>query len=151
MRIAILLLALGIGGCVETVAAQGPRDRRESRDLHRPTDRRDSLLHARRPRAALSQQRWFQRPYPYHLDYYRLRYGGSYAPYFGYLYGTPDVLLNSPAYGPIPWGGEYPTTPHGAYPPASGTSPPPRGFRESAQPGQPAEAETLSPGNPTGR
>jgi hypothetical protein len=32
---------------------------------------------------------WFQRPYPYHLDYYKMRYGGSYAPYFGNLYGTP--------------------------------------------------------------
>jgi hypothetical protein len=32
---------------------------------------------------------WFQRPYPYHLDYYRMKYCGSYAPYFGNLYGTP--------------------------------------------------------------
>ena len=32
---------------------------------------------------------WFQRPYPYHLDYYKMRWGGSYAPYFGNLYGTP--------------------------------------------------------------
>jgi hypothetical protein len=37
---------------------------------------------------------WFQRPYPYHLDYYKMRYGGSYAPYFGNLYG-PSVY---PAY-----------------------------------------------------
>lgn len=33
----------------------------------------------------------FQRPYPYHLDYYRMRYHGSYAPYFGNLYGPPKV------------------------------------------------------------
>jgi hypothetical protein len=33
----------------------------------------------------------FRRPYPYHLDYYRLRYGGSYAPYFGNIYGPPRV------------------------------------------------------------
>jgi len=37
------------------------------------------------------QSFWFQRPYPYHLDYYRLRYQGSYAPYFGNLYGPPAV------------------------------------------------------------
>jgi len=35
---------------------------------------------------------WFQRPYPYHLDYYRMRYGGSYAPYFGNLYGPPVMF-----------------------------------------------------------
>ncbi len=35
------------------------------------------------------QSGWFQRPYPYHLDYYKMRWGGSYAPYFGNLYGTP--------------------------------------------------------------
>ena len=40
---------------------------------------------------------WFQRPYPYHLDYYRMRYGGSYAPYFGNLYGPPQVY--APWYG----------------------------------------------------
>lgn len=31
----------------------------------------------------------FGRPYPYHMDYFRQRYGGSYAPYFGNLYGPP--------------------------------------------------------------
>jgi hypothetical protein len=39
----------------------------------------------------------FQRPYPYHLDYYRMRYGGSYEPYHGFLYGTPKVY--APYYG----------------------------------------------------
>src|SRR6266480_2865698 len=43
---------------------------------------------------------WFQRPYPYHLDYYKMRYGGSYAPYFGNLYGTPQVVNYPPYYGP---------------------------------------------------
>jgi hypothetical protein len=42
----------------------------------------------------------FQRPYPYHLDYYRMRYGGSYAPYFGNLYGPPQVVTAPPYYGP---------------------------------------------------
>lgn len=45
----------------------------------------------------------FQRPYPYHLDYYKMRWGGSYAPYFGNLYGPPDVLLGVP-YGSLPYG-----------------------------------------------
>ena len=40
----------------------------------------------------------FQRPYPYHLDYYRKQYGGSYEPYFGNLYGPPNVVL-APGYG----------------------------------------------------
>jgi hypothetical protein len=43
---------------------------------------------------------WFQRPYPYHLDYYRMKYGGSYAPYFGNLYGPPQVVTAPPYYGP---------------------------------------------------
>lgn len=41
----------------------------------------------------------YQRPYPYHLDYYRMRYGGSYAPYFGNLYGTPQVYAPGNFYG----------------------------------------------------
>ena len=53
---------------------------------------------------------WFQRPYPYHLDYYRMRYGGSYAPYFGNLYGTPQVVNYPPYYGPYydDRGSQYP-------------------------------------------
>lgn len=45
----------------------------------------------------------FQRPYPYHLDYYRMRWGGSYAPYFGNLYGPPNVVLGAPYF----YGGYY--------------------------------------------
>lgn len=41
--------------------------------------------------AAMAPRGGFRRPYPYHLDYYRLRYGGSYAPYFGNIYGPPRV------------------------------------------------------------
>ncbi|MEX0936339.1 MAG: hypothetical protein WDZ59_00655 [Pirellulales bacterium] len=52
---------------------------------------------------------WFQRPYPYHLDYYRREYGGSYDPYFGNLYGPPAV------YAPVfPYQGSTP--PPGAWP-----------------------------------
>ena len=47
------------------------------------------------------QTQWLQRPYPYHLDYYKMRYGGSYAPYFGNLYGPPTYI--APGY----YGGYY--------------------------------------------
>ena len=58
--------------------------------------------HGRRPAWSSPQVSagWFQRPYPYHLDYYRMRYGGSYAPYFGNLYGPPQVVTAPPYYGP---------------------------------------------------
>jgi hypothetical protein len=46
----------------------------------------------------------FQRPYPYHLDYYRAKWGGSYAPYFGNLYGSPNFFIGG---GPF-WGGVSP-------------------------------------------
>lgn len=47
-----------------------------------------------RPRGEYSTEgSWFQRPYPYHLDYYRMRYKGSYEPYFGNLYGPPIVVM----------------------------------------------------------
>ncbi len=68
---------------------------------------------------------WFQRPYPYHLDYYRMRYGGSYAPYFGNLYGPPQVVTAPPYYGPY-YGG-YGNDPYGfqgdAYQGAYGAAP----------------------------
>jgi hypothetical protein len=58
--------------------------------------------HSRRPHWQQPQVNagWYQRPYPYHLDYYKMRYGGSYAPYFGNLYGTPQVVTAPPYYGP---------------------------------------------------
>lgn len=39
---------------------------------------------------------YYTRPYPYHLDYYRMRYQGSYDPYAGNLYGPP--LVQAPTY-----------------------------------------------------
>jgi hypothetical protein len=57
----------------------------------------------RRPQSEYSSQvtaGTFQRPYPYHLDYYRMKYGGSYAPYFGNLYGSPNYYYyGQPYYG----------------------------------------------------
>jgi hypothetical protein len=38
---------------------------------------------------------FFTRPYPYHLDYYRMRWGGSYAPYYGNLYGPSNSFYPS--------------------------------------------------------
>ena len=57
---------------------------------HRPTPQYSSQVSAGS----------FQRPYPYHLDYYRMKYGGSYAPYFGNLYGPPNYYYyGQPYYG----------------------------------------------------
>jgi hypothetical protein len=72
-------------------------------DGHRRDDRQDrrdfrrSYPMFRSPQVTAG---WFQRPYPYHLDYYKMRYGGSYAPYFGNLYGTPQAVYYPPYYGP---------------------------------------------------
>ena len=67
-------------------------------------DRRDYRPNNRFVPQQQVQSGWFQRPYPYHLDYYKMRYGGSYAPYFGNLYGTPfgtpQVVNYPPYYGP---------------------------------------------------
>ncbi len=49
----------------------------------------------------------FQRPYPFHLDYYKQKFGGSYDPYFGNLYGPPNVVLATPFIG---GGGFFPNT-----------------------------------------
>jgi len=71
-------------------------------DGHRRDDGRDRRDFRRDSRFVSPQVSagWFQRPYPYHLDYYKMRYGGSYAPYFGNLYGTPQVVNYPPYYGP---------------------------------------------------
>ncbi len=59
----------------------------------------------------------FQRPYPYHLDYYRAKWGGSYAPYFGNLYGPPNYFnYGQPYYGdysPYYGSGGYPSGGYG--------------------------------------
>jgi hypothetical protein len=73
---------------------------------------------------------WFQRPYPYHLDYYRMRYGGSYAPYFGNLYGPPNVL-----YYPPPYYGDYSQFYGGYGYPPSGY--PGYGYSQNGYPGGP--------------
>ncbi len=57
-----------------------------------------------------------------------MRYGGSYAPYFGNLYGPPQVVTAPPYYGPY----------YGGYDMANGYYPPEYGNR-------PVEGETASP------
>jgi hypothetical protein len=98
-----------------------PYDDHGDRDHRRPVYQRHAFdwndKHGREPRQdrffgprfATPQisAGWFQRPYPYHLDYYRMRYGGSYAPYFGNLYGPPQVVTAPPYYGPYYGGYEY--------------------------------------------
>src|SRR5262245_20701006 len=96
-----------------------PSDGRPS-DKHRRDDRRDRRDFRRGPSFMFPQtsSAWFQRPYPYHLDYYKMRYGGSYAPYFGNLYGPSGF----PAYyGPY-YGG------YGGYGASYGNGYPPPGF-----------------------
>jgi hypothetical protein len=97
------------------VYQQQPSDGRPF-DKHRRDnrrDRRDSSF-----RFPQTSSAWFQRPYPYHLDYYKMRYGGSYAPYFGNLYGPSGF----PAYyGPY-YGG------YGGYGAGYGNGYPPPGY-----------------------
>lgn len=66
------------------------------------------------------QSSWFTRPYPYHLDFYKMKYGGSYAPYFGNLYGPPQVVTAPPYYGPYYGGWGFETGGFENGPPAEG-------------------------------
>src|SRR5262249_20611369 len=104
----------------------------------------------------------FTRPYPYHLDYYRMKYGGSYAPYFGNLYGPPQVY--APSYwgnfgnGGYDTGGVGPQTSFGQPQPniGSGGMPGPGHWvwvPDGEQPGAPVEqgangSETIPPSGP---
>ena len=66
-----------------------------------PRESPESSRNRFRPRQIGPQRHsgWYQRPYPYHLDYYRMRYGGSYQPYYGQLYGPPVYQVQPPPYG----------------------------------------------------
>jgi hypothetical protein len=102
-------------------------------DTHSPHKRGRSHPHVIAPPVTSG---WFQRPYPYHLDYYKMRYGGSYEPYFGNLYGPPQIVTAPPYYGPYygNYGDGYATpfvTPQDEYiaptaPPAKESLPEPR-------------------------
>ena len=85
---------------------------------------------------------WFQRPYPYHLDYYKMKWGGTYAPYFGNLYGTPfgtPQVVNG-GWGPGPSG----VPPQGFDGPGGNQGGFPPGMMMSA-PGQ--DAGSMNPSN----
>jgi hypothetical protein len=86
--------------------SDGPRPggpvRPDWRQWRHPLDGRDQ-------RGPAYESGWFQRPYPYHLDYYRMRYGGSYAPYFGNISGPPIIYRPRYGFGPMApgWGGAF--------------------------------------------
>src|SRR5690606_34362013 len=90
-----LLLGLGTAG---GVFAQDDFSRRGHHPSGHPYGR--GVNHFRHAPAA--QFHFFQRPYPYHLDYYRMKYGGGYDPYFGNLYGPPQFnLFYGPQFNPF--------------------------------------------------
>ena len=60
------------------------------------------------PSAKSVDSGWFQRPYPYHLDYYRMRFHGSYAPYFGNYNAPPTNFNVGPTFAPGFGVGMYP-------------------------------------------
>ena len=109
----LMLGAFAVTAVTDQAAAQngaaGPsyqRRRGEWSQEHYPR-RGYYPYHAPRGRGPAVSAGTFQRPYPYHLDYYKKQYGGSYEPYFGNLYGPPNVVLGAPfgPYGfPSPYG-----------------------------------------------
>jgi hypothetical protein len=70
-----------------------------------------------------------------------MRYGGSYAPYFGNLYGPPNVVLAAPYYGGYGYGG------YGAYPGVDGF--PPQGPMQGEYQGPPGGSPLGYPAGPT--
>jgi hypothetical protein len=82
---------------------QGPPHGGPDRPTRPPNDRPNHFPNHRtdhRPnpgrQAPSVESGTFQRPYPFHLDYYKQKFGGSYDPYFGNLYGPPNVVLANP-------------------------------------------------------
>jgi hypothetical protein len=78
----------------------------------------------------------FTRPYPYHLDYYRMRWGGSYAPYYGNLYGP------SYSFYPSQYNGDYGPNYYG-----QNSNPPNIGDPNYNQPNQPNDNQPNDPNN----
>lgn len=117
----LMLAVLAVGDvALAQPAATYQRGRvgdREEHDLRRPTYQRRPVHAYQAPQVAAGS---FQRPYPYHLDYYRQRYGGGYEPYFGNLYGSPQIVGAQPfAYSQYPQ--TQPTAPLPAGPAATAT------------------------------
>ena len=80
-----------------------------------------------------------------------MRYGGSYAPYFGNLYGPPNVVVAPPYYGGYGYGGYGPYSGGNGYPP--GYPYPPSGPVGGYESGgaavvAPVDADELPPSEP---
>lgn len=122
MRIKLILAMLALGATGTLVASEGGYQRYrhvpgpkwgDARGGPAPPHHWHSGYHA--PQTVVANH--FQRPYPYHLDYYRMRYGGSYAPYFGNMYGVPQVVAPFYGYPPVPYGAHYGGYDYGTTPP----------------------------------
>lgn len=94
------MIAALVGTIVSSAAAQpGPTYQRKGTFAGRDFDKRRDFRRQRMPQfQSQTSAGSFQRPYPYHLDYYRAKWGGSYAPYFGNLYGPPNYFINGVPY-----------------------------------------------------
>ncbi len=119
--VCLFVATAGPGGSLAQAQTEGGDSETGHDRPWRPDVRSPRRLPSATP--AVIQGFWFQRSYPYHLDYYRQAYGGSYEPYFGFLYGTPAVY--APTYVFPPGGSRYdiygPSTPGpGVAPPAPG-------------------------------
>ncbi len=98
-----ILLVCAVAACAADSLAQdasAPTYQRRRQDGYADRGHWQPPLYRRGRPVAASQvgAGTFQRPYPYHLDYYKQRFGGSYEPYFGNLYGPPNVVL-APGFG----------------------------------------------------
>jgi hypothetical protein len=109
-RYCLLIVCVSLAASIGSAEAQPDRPvyQRHSTSWRPEHDRHPRPRHDDRHRQNMfkSQQQqpqvssgWFQRPYPYHLDFYKMRYGGSYEPYFGNLYGPPIIVAPSPFFG----------------------------------------------------
>jgi hypothetical protein len=87
-----------VGAVASSATAQpgpGPTYQRKGTFAGQGHDKHRDFRHQRMPQfSSQTSAGSFQRPYPYHLDYYRAKWGGSYAPYFGNLYGPPNYFIN---------------------------------------------------------
>lgn len=120
----MLAAALVPCACVDPAVAQrtgaAPTYQRQNSSMGSGKWNHGDRRHHRFPQQYSSQvsSGSFQRPFPYHLDYYKMKYGGSYAPYFGNLYGPPvNNFFGTPftgggwgwgggvGWGGGPWGG----------------------------------------------
>jgi hypothetical protein len=102
VRWAKLASSIGIAALVGAVASSAiaqpgpsPTYQRKGTFAEQGHDKHRDFRHQRMPQfSSQTSAGSFQRPYPYHLDYYRAKWGGSYAPYFGNLYGPPNYFIN---------------------------------------------------------